>query len=426
MSADEKEAPLRAVAMSIEEEPELSASELDANDGRSSMLNALVNEARTELVPASRSWERVEARLMQDLPAASRLPRSRIATTRAAVVLLAVAAGIGLFLRHRPEPIAMTPPVAVVEHVASAFRGTEGTGSVTINGALVTTAGLELHANDRIGADHARALFERPNKVSWLVESEATPAHARVSSAGEPLVLSLDDGAVEAQVVPVPVGEAFAVDIAPADHDRVRVAVHGTHLRVTRTGDHVVVDLSEGVVAIGVPPADGITHGLEVRAPAHIELDATDLSSIRVTRTGLRAPIGLGGHVVKLERGEEPVLLAGKPTDPQPLLPSLPSPVAHPFAPSARGPHRTSLAPRDAIVAAIRECAGTAGRERTHEVRVTVTSDLQLQVDPGGTVTSAQFTPPLLPEIQTCAASAIYRTMLDQPGVVTIPIEFSY
>ena len=416
MSAEQSKGRLHAVVMNTEE-ADLTAAELDANDGRSSMLNALVNEARTELVPASRSWERVEARLMQDLPPPRRAPRSRVVTV---VAVLAAAAGIGLFLRPRPEPVAVTPPAAV-PHVASALRGTEGTGDVTINGAIVKTAGLELHANDLIGADHARALFERPNAVSWLVESGASAAHARVSSAGESLVLSLDDGAIEAQVVPVPVGEAFAVDIAPAGHDRVRVAVHGTHLRVTRTGDHVVVDLSEGVVAIGVPPAEGVTHGVEVRAPAHIELDATDLSSIKVERTGIRAPIALGGHVVKIV---EPPALGADKAEPQPLLPS-PNPVARPAVTSPLRMHKSSLPPRDAIVAAIRECAGNAGRERTNEVRVTVTSDLQLQVDPGGTVTSAQFTPPLLPEIQTCAASTIYKTTLE-PGVVTIPIEFSY
>lgn len=421
MSAEEQKYRLRAVAMETEE-ADLDEAELDANDGRSSMLNALVNEARTELVPASRSWERVEARLMQDLPPARRAPRGRAA---AVVALLAAAAGIGLFLRPRSEPVAVTPP-AVVQHVASALRGTEGTGDVTINGAVVKTTGLELHANDLIGADRARALFERPNKVSWLVESETTPAHVRVSSAGETLVLALDDGAIEAQVVPVPVGEAFAVDIAPSGHDRVRVAVHGTHLRVTRAGEHVVVDLSEGVVAIGVPPAEGVTHGIEVRAPAHIELDAADLSSVKIERTGLRAPIALGGHVVNLApRVDPPALLADKAGSP-PLLPSMPKEVTRPSAGGARTAHKGSLPPRDAIVAAIRECAGNAGRERTNEVRVTVTSDLQLQVDPSGTVTSAQFTPPLLPEIQTCAASAIYRTTLDEPGVVTIPIEFSY
>ena len=47
----------------------LTEAELDAAEGRSSTLNALVNEARTELAPPARDWSRVEARLLQDLPA---------------------------------------------------------------------------------------------------------------------------------------------------------------------------------------------------------------------------------------------------------------------------------------------------------------------------------------------------------------------
>jgi hypothetical protein len=60
-------------------------------------------------------------------------------------------------------------------------------------------------------------------------------------------------------------------------------------------------------------------------------------------------------------------------------------------------------------------------------VRVTVSSSLVLKVAAGGDVEAAQFNPPLLPEIQTCAASAIYKAKLaDVGGAVTIPIDFSY
>jgi hypothetical protein len=59
-------------------------------------------------------------------------------------------------------------------------------------------------------------------------------------------------------------------------------------------------------------------------------------------------------------------------------------------------------------------------------VHVTVTSHLNLRVSASGEVESAQFSPPLLPEIQTCAAQTIYRAKLEETGFVTIPIEYSY
>jgi hypothetical protein len=84
----------------------------------------------------------------------------------------------------------------------------------------------------------------------------------------------------------------------------------------------------------------------------------------------------------------------------------------------------TPKSARDIIAGAVRDCA--AARGRSGEVRVTVTSNLNLHVSEGGEVDSAQFSPPLLPEIQTCAAQTIYHTTLDATGLVTIPIEYTY
>jgi hypothetical protein len=61
-------------------------------------------------------------------------------------------------------------------------------------------------------------------------------------------------------------------------------------------------------------------------------------------------------------------------------------------------------------------------------VRVTVTSSLTLHIASGGDVETAQFDPPLLPEIQSCAATAIYKATLSESAgtSVVIPIDFSY
>jgi hypothetical protein len=81
---------------------------------------------------------------------------------------------------------------------------------------------------------------------------------------------------------------------------------------------------------------------------------------------------------------------------------------------------------REATAAAIDECVGIARRRRMDEVLVTVASDLELQVDANGTATSAQFTPPLHPELQTCVANAIYKAKVEETGTVSVPIHFSY
>jgi hypothetical protein len=69
----------------------------------------------------------------------------------------------------------------------------------------------------------------------------------------------------------------------------------------------------------------------------------------------------------------------------------------------------------------VRACA--APRPLASNVRVTVTSTLELKVSQDGVVESARFEPPLAPEVQACAAETIYKTRFEQGGTVTIPFE---
>ena len=124
-------------------------------------------------------------------------------------------------------------------------------------------SGTLLHEGDVVEARGAQATVDRPGKLTLVLERGARATVTHVQGA---LVLALEEGAVEAQVVPVPNGEAFAVDVGAS-----RVAVHGTHLRVARAGGHVVVDLNEGVVSLGEAPRMGSTLGTLITAPAHAE-----------------------------------------------------------------------------------------------------------------------------------------------------------
>ncbi|MDB4946035.1 MAG: hypothetical protein JWP97_5569, partial [Labilithrix sp.] len=294
----------------------------------------------------------------------------------------------------------------------------------------VAASGAGLRAGDVVEAQGARAVLDRPRKVAWLLEANGTPAQvarAHVKAAGDSLVVGLDDGAIEAQVVPVAQGEAFAVDVASGS-SLVRVAVHGTHLRVARDGSRVTVDLTEGVVAIGNPPAAGTTVGTTITAPSHVEFDAADLRTLKVDHapSAVRAAIAL-------VPAEAPA--AADPAAVQAAAPSLPPGRSHgreaprPSAAPPAGTHaaaRSPAAAREAIAQAVRSCAASHGSSGS--VRVTVKSSLELKVGASGKVEAARFDPPLAPEIQACAAAAIYALEVDDAanGGLHVPIEFSY
>lgn len=417
-------------------------------------LDALVGEAKKHLdvrgpgeparpdALAELDWSRLESRVMasveaerpallRDVERARGGWRSRDGALRVGALVLAAAAAVALVAREdRGGALVDAPASPGVDAPASALRATEGAGEVRVGGHAVVP-GHVVRVGSAIEVDRARAVFERAGKVTWLVEQDdaaktadgAPPAVARIKSAGESLVVDLERGVIEADVVPVPSGEAFAIDVA-TERTLVRVAVHGTHLRVARAGDRVTVDLTAGVVAIGAPPRAGVTYGTTVTAPAHVELDATDLSTLRVDRSpgATRAPVPLGG-------GDA---LAGARRPDAPAAPSAPAPSTSSLhAARAAGGRDAPPAskhepksPREAIAAAVRACAAAQGRSGA--VLVTVTSTLRLRVTSAGVVESAQFSPPLLPDVQTCAAEAIYKTKLDETGLVSIPIEFSY
>ena len=428
-------------------------------------LDALIREAKAKpsdggLEPrvSDERWSAVEDRILARMATEERstlvrevnAPSSRVRMLRIGAAVLAAAAAVALVVKNEPS----TSPV-VSENTAasgsdrndlaaSSLRESVGPGVVRVGG-QAASAGHVLRAGDLLEAEGARAVLERPRKVTWLLETGnsegASSARARVKSAGESLVLGLEDGAIEAQVTPVPSGEAFAVDIA-AGSRLVRVAVHGTHLRVSRVGSRVVVDLTEGVVSIGTPPRTGSTYGTLVTAPSHVEFDAADLEhTLRIDHapTAIRTPVTLVSHdsIVLANgaaaRAEAPAVVSVDTPAPVALA-TVPRPSAgqRPAADPSRvetaGKTDTqpALPPREAIAAAVRACA--AQRSRPENVRVTISSSLKLKIAGGGDVETAQFDPPLLPEIQTCAANAIYKAKLEDSagGSVTIPIDFSY
>lgn len=425
----------------------------DGTQERKKALDALLGEAKEDFAPRGVDihWGRVEEKLMariaEEEPPLLRDRRAsgtgRARALRVTAIALAAAAAAAVVVRRDRDTSLVDAPVpaAVVEaQTASALRSSEGAGEIRIAGTPATT-GHVLRQGDRIEADRARGVFERARKVAWLIEQteeEKAPARANVKSASESLVLGLDDGAIEAQVTPVPSGEAYAVDVA-SNGKIVRVAVHGTHLRVTRHGRKVTVDLTEGVVSVGVPPRTGSTIGTLVTAPAHVELDVEDLErSIKVDHSpsAVRAAIplavtpALAPHDPTPQTTPRNDTAAGVVTKPAAIAHAPAKREARPqAAPDASKPAAPAVAaplpPREEIAKAVRACA--AAKDRPGEVKVTVTSTLKLKVSANGEVQTAQFDPPLVQDVQSCAAAAIYKTRFDtETGLVTVPIEFSY
>lgn len=394
-------------------------------------LFSITEEAKMHLTPSRVDFGAIEAEVMDRAEREEQRLGSASTSKLAWIGALAVAASVAaVFVSPRDHGSALVDDgkSAAPEMLAGSLRTTEGPGDVRVGGVNAFT-GHTLRAGDVIEAEGARAVFERPRKVVWLLEHEGGSARARIASVGESLVVDLVEGAIEAQVTPVPSGEAFAVDVSTAT-GRVRIAVHGTHLRVTRQASRVVIDLTEGVVSIGSPPRSGVTFGKLVTAPAHVELDPADVEhSLRVEHAASAVRVA-----VPLAMDEPAVILPAKEGAPQPgagVAPLLPSPARNratpptetASAPKAEAP-KTVRPPREAILAAVRDCA--AQSRNPSDVRVTVTSALHLKIGATGQVESAQFDPPLLPQIQTCASNAIYNVAFEERGALDLPIEFSY
>jgi len=288
----------------------------------------------------------------------------------------------------------------------------------------------------------SRAVFRASGRVVFGLSSDgssgsAAPASVSVTETDRPIVLSLARGAVEAQVDKVPSGEAFAVDVADSTNPNslVRIAVHGTHLRVARANNHVTLDLTEGIVNVGRPPKSGSTYGKLVTAPAHVEFDVDALeSSLTMTK-----------DVDKVRVAEDlsAKTIAAVDEHPAPLpqaAPLQPSPAKAPLAPVAptvqvasgsQGPVQAAAkdpgvvpAPaqprvdaRTAISDAISSCAmdklRNSPQQGVNEVNVSVVSTLNLRVGDDGYVQAARFEPPLDPEVQKCAATTIYKVHFD-------------
>jgi FecR protein len=389
-------------------------------------LQALVEEARTATPGVANvdiDWDRVDASLFARVEREAAEVRALAAHRgRPGAWLLlggvaAAAAAVAVFAQPAEHQAAPLSRVAVMSS-AGDLTLQKGAGEIFVDG-VKARAGAHARAGDTIGTRGAKAVFEAPGRVSWLLEDES---NVTVEPTGGPVVLALRQGALEAQVAPVASGEAFAVDV-----DGIRVAVHGTHLRVAREGDHVVVDLTEGVVSIGAPPKSGSTYGTLVTAPAHVEFHSDALAgSLTVDHASHSVRKAADLDSVMDEEPSASVTPPSRPADPRADDHIAPTPPRGAVAPQVARNVATPN-PEDAVASAVRACAAAQPHTSLNltEVRATFTGMLVVDVDQERHVTAAKFDPPVQPDsIHSCASPKIYEPKLFAPGHYEIPISF--
>lgn len=422
-------------AAEAEEDESVPADELDALDGPApfAALAALTEEAKTAFLPTepeAAEWAAMEERLVLRLATERALARRSRRTQLVVGVVssLALAAG-AIFLIRPAEPLSPSEPTPTL---ASVVKG--GPRGAALSNAPAS-GGDSLFQGDPVEVTGGPLAFEvpgagaalvTPRRAIWALDpaGEGSAKAVLTKATSATLVVALERGALEADVTPERDGEAFAVDVAGAA-GTTRVAVHGTHLRVARKGDHVTIDLSEGVVVVGAP-GTGLTTGLELRAPAHLELEAGAApSAAQVTRDARPA-----WALDLVAAGQPPAgsASAAAPVDPVPdpdpestaTKPNPARPVAPPPAPVALTEARALAA----IQVDLKRCVAQAAVPGA--VRVSIDSELSVEVRADGTVAGTRFTPPLAPAIQECASGAIFARRIEGPRTLVIPVKFEF
>jgi ferric-dicitrate binding protein FerR (iron transport regulator) len=402
----------------------------------SDALNRVLQDARRDWAVEATGirWDAVEeglfARIALDRGGERRsLAPGRGRAWTAVVAGLASAAAVAVVIATGHEaPSLDRAPTRPVEDATSIAR-IDGVGAALVNG-RPAAVGTALKVDDVIEARGAQVTVSRPGKITLLVERGSSVVVKRVQGT---LVLTLDRGAIEAQVVPVASDEALAVDIGPS-----RVAVHGTRFRVARAGDRVSLDLNEGVVAVGPTPRVGPTLGGVVIAPAHAEFAEADPSAtLRVTHdpTAVRAPASFEAAAQGAQAAPPPTALAagsrssaGDVASPTVAFAPVgnpagtPRPEPRPGASTSGWAGNTTADPNAhlGIAAAVRACF--AEHIHADNITVMVQTTLFLRLHDDGSVGSARFEPPVAPEVNACSAEAIYRARFIHGGAVTIPI----
>jgi hypothetical protein len=187
----------------------------------------------------------------------------------------------------------------------------------------------------------------------------------------------------------------------------------------------VVVDLNEGVVAVGEAPRAGSVIGTLVNAPAHVEYESTDPAGT-LTQTHDPAAVRAASPPAVADvvpaaalRAEPSPVHTPASTSPEPRAEARPT-LGTPVKPA---PTATEVRAEANVAEAVRACM--AVRPRADNVTVVVSTTLHLDLFDDGAVRAARFDPPVAPDVNACAAQAIYRERFGHGGMADIRVDFS-
>ena len=348
-------------------------------------LESLIVELRAEPAPEL-DWDRVEARLMREPQLLARSATSVLASRlRWPAMALAAAAAVFVIAKRPHPPVTVVLPKAAAQLARGPLNGDT------------------LALGTRITAGNQDVVVEHQGRARWTLEPHAT---AFVSNAGEFLTVQLESGALSAVVVPNTKPETFAVEAGST-----RVAVHGTAFRVERSGDRVLVQVSDGTVAV---------------EPAQTHSDPSFL-----LRRDSRGSFALNGRNGSVEGNASVVVGSASPQSrrqiaqasqppkviPPPAQPVSPAPAAEVqtmvVAPAAQAlPLQPSISNIESGVSSAIGLLNGCFRDQTHSagIRVSASTGMTLSVANDGTVQSVTFSPPLAPAVEDCAVLGL-RTL---------------
>ena len=338
---------------------------MSQHDPREATLRRLIRDARAEK-PADIDWSPVEERLLRE--AKRRAPVARHSPYALAWVVLAAAAAFALWLvgtrAHQGAP--ETPPAPLA--AAAALR----------------RDGDNMAVGTRVLAEAREVSVEHAGRATWTLSPSSS---ALLVDKGERLTVHLERGSVLSQVVPNPKPETFVIEAAGA-----RIAVHGTVFRVSLENGRVLVDVREGIVAVG--PLGGAP-AFFLKASAHGDF-ASDGRSGSID----------GRPVVETSARREGRIKLNPPRVPA-AAPSSSSPTP---AASAEPPNEPSINDIEVGIARIVDATSDCFSRHTQiaeGVQLTVRTALSLKIGSTGAVSDIDFQPPLSPDAEQCAAASI-------------------
>jgi hypothetical protein len=243
--------------------------------------------------------------------------------------------------------------------------------------------GDRLAIGSRIETKDREAAVTHAGRATWTVSPNSS---ALLKGRDERITVRLERGSVLSRVVPNPKPETFVVEAAGT-----RIAVHGTLFSVALADGHVIVQVREGIVAVG--PLGGV--------PAFLLTAGSTGDFAADGRSGV-----LNGRAVRESKS--------RPTGAQKQAPSRAAgaTASNALAPlaSAELPSEPSIDDIETgitrIVDASTDCFARF-TQSAEGVQITVHTALSLKILDSGAVAEVDFQPPLSPAAEECAAASV-------------------